>query len=186
MEIWKDIECFEGYYQVSDLGNVRSLDRLVNRPVGRHGKPDAVLKKGKVLKQNMGTTGYYCVGLHKEAKAITKMIHRLSALAFISNPDNKKEVNHINGIKTDNRVENLEWVTPKENINHATDVLKRVIGKPNYGSKNGRSKKVINIHTGEIFDCAKYAAKSISISPSYFNQMLNGSHKNITPFKYVA
>ena len=109
-EIWKDIKGYEGYYQVSNLGNVRSLDR-----VGRTGKN----LKGRVLKQKT-TKGYNMVGLYKDGKQKHKTVSRLVAKAFVNNPDKKPEVNHIDENKQNNKADNLEWVTAKENSNHGT------------------------------------------------------------------
>jgi hypothetical protein len=137
-EIWKDINGYEGYYQVSSLGNVRSLDR--KRRV-RNGK--YVLCKGKKLKNSKGTH-YYRVRLSIEGKSKGFNIHRLVAKAFIHNPHNKKEVNHIDGNKLNNNLENLEWVTKSENEKHKYSVLgykSPMNGK--FGRNNPKTRKVI-------------------------------------------
>lgn len=114
MEIWKEINGFEGIYEVSNLGNVRSLDRLV------WNKANNVFQKtkGKLLKLDLCNKLYKQINLSNLEKSKKFLVHRLVALTFIPNPENKPQVNHINENKVDNRVENLEWVTSKENINY--------------------------------------------------------------------
>ena len=104
-EIWKPIKDFEGYYEVSNIGRVRSLNYK------RTGK-------GKILKNIEDYKGYLEVGLTKNGKRKQFRIHRLVAEAFIPNPENKPCIDHINTVKSDNRVENLRWVTYKENSNN--------------------------------------------------------------------
>jgi len=136
-EIWKDIQGYEGLYQVSDLGRVKSLRRSV---VGDDGVKQPVF--GCILKP-WKNHGYNFVTLcnYDHDK---KSVHRLVGDAFISNDKNKPEINHKNGKKADNRVENLEWVNHSENQIHAYRVLnkKRVhLGK--FGKDHNRSKAVL-------------------------------------------
>ena len=113
-EIWKDIKGYEGLYQVSNLGRVKSLDRTYKSPLTN---TEMITRRGKVLKP-LFNRGYYSVALSFGNKVIRKSIHRLVAEAFISNPGNKLQVNHKNGVKNDNNINNLEWVTQSENQLH--------------------------------------------------------------------
>lgn len=99
MEIWKDVVGFEGLYQVSSIGRVRSLDRIT-----RNGS-SSFIKKGRILKPNDDGHGYVFVWLYKGQNRERKKIHRLVACSFIDNHGNKPEIDHINAIKSDNRVE---------------------------------------------------------------------------------
>lgn len=119
-EVWKDIEGYEGLYQISNLGRVRSLDRKIEYSNGH-----IVLHKGKMLKPfpDKGRE-YLNVNLNKNGKNTKFRINRLVALAFISNEEHKSQVNHKDENKQNNRVDNLEWVTPKENSNWGTRSLR--------------------------------------------------------------
>ena len=113
MEKWKDIDKYKGYYQISNEGRVRSLDRIVNNRYGRR------VVKSRQMKVFKDSYGYNVVALCKNSKTEMVRTHRLVAIAFIPNPENKNCINHKNGIKEDNRISNLEWCTYKENNSHA-------------------------------------------------------------------
>lgn len=110
-EEWKDIPNFEGY-QVSTFGNVKSLDRF------RKGKFGMRLIKGQLLKQVLNKKGYPEVRFYKD-RSHTRLVHKIVASAFMIKPKHCTQINHKNGVKTDNRLENLEWVTQSKNQLHA-------------------------------------------------------------------
>lgn len=126
MEIWKDIPGYEGYYQASTEGRIRSVSRI---------RMDGYHITGRVLKADRLKGGYEQVLLMVNKKRDYEKVHRLVAQTFIPNPENKLQVNHINGIKHDNRLENLEWATASENLKHSFRTLKHPptrywLGKP--------------------------------------------------------
>lgn len=117
MEIWKDIENYEGLYQVSSLGNIKSLERVITKimygnKIGKYTRKEKILKPGYLR-------GYKHVVLCKEGNTKNFKVHRLVANAFIYNYENKPQINHKNRIKDDNNVLNLEWVTEYENTFHS-------------------------------------------------------------------
>ena len=116
-EIWKPIPNYEGLYEVSSLGKIKSLGKTYAERC--YSKTVVKMSLPKIVSQRYTTDGYLRLALIKNGKKKYFSVHRLVAQAFIPNPDNKPQINHINGIKDDNRVENLEWVTSKENTVHA-------------------------------------------------------------------
>ena len=109
-EVWKDVKGFEGLYQVSNLGRVRSLDRMKNNRLFR----------GRVLRQPKDNDGYCLVTLCDGKRSKTGKVHRLVAFAFIPNPDNLPEINHIDENKENNRADNLEWCSTKYNLTYGS------------------------------------------------------------------
>ena len=115
MEIWKPISGYEGFYEVSNLGRIRSLERIVECSDGRKRKI-----KDRTLKGSSYSGGYSGVTLHKDGCAKFVNIHRIVAEAFVPNPLEKEEVNHKDENPSNNHASNLEWVTHKENLNFGT------------------------------------------------------------------
>lgn len=113
-DLWFDIPEFEGFYKIKKNGDVKSLERIVKtKGGGSRVKKELILRPGKTAK------GYFSVELCKNGIGKSISIHRLIGITFISNIENKPQINHKNGVKTDNRIDNLEWVTPAENMQHA-------------------------------------------------------------------
>lgn len=169
MEVWKDIKGYEGLYQISSIGQVKALAR----------KGNGFRKYDNIKIINPNDDGYIVAHLTNnkgEKKKIS--VHRLVASAFIPNPENKKEINHINCVRDDNRVENLEWCTTKENTEHAFKMGTR---SGTYGLKNNLAIPVQCCVTGDIMN-HNQAAKISGYSASHFGMMMMGRAKNKTNF----
>lgn len=165
MEIWKDIKGYEGLYQVSNLGNVRSLN--FHRE-----------KKIKILKPNLKKDGYYETTLSKNSKFKWVRTHRLVAEAFIPNIYNKPQVNHINGNKLDNKAENLEWCTNQENITHAIITgLEKLNGHENPNAKEVNQYD-LNNNFIKSYKCLKYAQEETGIKYRYISEACHLKRKS--------
>jgi len=114
-EIWKDIKDYEGLYKISNKGNVKSLDRII---LYKNGKRRFFESQQISL---VNTHGYSTVSLNKNGNGKRFYLHRLLALSYLPLVKGKNDINHINGIKDDNRLENIEWCTQSENVQHAYD-----------------------------------------------------------------
>ncbi len=171
MEIWKDIPGYEGRYCASNLGNVKSLDWFYySKGAGKI--PYKINHYGKLLKQSISPYGYYYVGLHINSKQYGNLIHRLIALAFIPNPKNKPQINHIDGNKANNHVNNLEWCTQSENMQHSYKIgLNRMDNDYNNNSKlNSFQVRVIRKAEG----LKQYElAKIFNVTNSSISQIIN-------------
>lgn len=169
-ETWKDILGFEGEYQVSNLGSVKSLGRMTN--MKSHNKIVKRKTNERILKPG-NYNGYLQVYLSSNGKVKPCTVHRLVAQAFLKNCDNKTQVNHINGIKNDNRVENLEWCTASENQRHKFDVLSYRHSEETksklYNNDNGSKKIKVN---GKEFNSMREASLHHGKNKGYFSEAI--------------
>lgn len=181
-EIWKNIEGYENLYQVSSKGRVKSLERIDNNnhPV-----------KERILKCHKQNNGYLMVYLSKNGKRKHHLIHRLVAQAFIPNHKNKSEVDHINTDRTDNRVENLRWVTRSENQNNPLTKKKLSKNSPKpclgrIGSKHHRSKPILQFDEYGNFiqewECAMDVERILGINNNHIGSVCNGNRKTAGGF----
>ena len=169
-EVWRDIEGYEGLYQVSSEGRVKSLGRKWR-------------KSERILKPSMDRDGYLQVVLCAGGKPKTLKVHRLVCQAFHENPDNKPQVNHINEIKTDNRASNLEWATARENTNFGTrnERLGKAQSKP--VAQYAQDGELI-----KIWASAREAERQAGFKHGYICNSANGKRKQAYGFiwKYVS
>lgn len=175
MVILKDIIGYEGLYMIDNLGNVISLPKF---------QGNRFHNKYKVLKPKLNKAGYYEVSLSKNGVLKSFLLHRLIAIHFLDNKDNLPQVNHKNGVKTDNRLDNLEWVTISENTKHAFDnnlgnfkenalnVLQKINSKTSY-------KKVIFYKDDKefVFNSIKEAAETLSLNKDNITRAIRKKQK---------
>lgn len=155
-EIWKDIVGYEGLYQVSNLGRVRTVGRIDCREHYR---------KGKLLSTEVMKKGYHRVSICLSGKIIKRMVHRLVAEAFIPNVNNLPEVNHRDGNKSNNIVSNLEWSNCFDNIHHAFDTGLRDHWKP---------VPVVCVETGRVFQSITAAAEWCGAGSGRISRICSG------------
>ena len=173
MEQWKQIQGYEGYYEISNLGNIRSIERTVDHN-GRK-----VKRKGKMIKPNLNRNGYLTARLCKNGKSTAYLIHRLVAIHFIDNPNNKPVVNHKDFNRQNNNSENLEWTTQKENIEHAEsrkDEATRIVNVKKALTKiSPEDKQWIkdNYITRDKTFGAKALAEKFGVTPVYISIIAN-------------
>lgn len=171
-EIWKPIVGYEGLYQVSNMGRVKSLERKV-----RHGSVIELTIKERILKPAPASNGYLVVGLCAGGKQKTLKVHRLVCEAFHENPDNKSDVNHINENKTDNRACNLEWCTRRENINHGTHNERMAKTKSKPVGQYTRDGELV-----KIWPSAIEVQRKTGFGQGYISKVANGNRKTAYGF----
>lgn len=179
MENWKDIEGYEGVYQVSDQGRVRTLDRYLTASYG-----SKQFRKGQLIKGVVMPNGYLAVGLWRNNKNKPQYVHRLVAKAFIPNPNLLKQVNHKDEDKTNNCVSNLEWCDHLYNHNYGT--IKERISRSNLALKKGTR---VAQYKGDtliaVFDNSYQASKETGIDSSAIRKVCLGRKKFLTAGGYI-
>lgn len=178
-EIWTPLDLRPTLYEISSFGKIRSMDRI--------SKTYGSIIKGQHLKPYTDRKGYNCIKIYINGKRIAQKIHRLVAIHFIFNPDNKPCVNHLDLNKRNNCVSNLEWCTSKENTHHA-----QLNGAIKMGSKpyvfKGRPKGrriILDINTGVFYDHPTELSNLYGIKKKEIYRQLNGERTNKTSFRYV-
>jgi len=182
-EIWKDIVGYEGMYEVSSFGRVRSLDRRL-----RNGR----LHTGSVLKTRIARNGYELVSMYADGMQKTDTVHRIMAQAFIPNPDNLPQINHKDENKANNAVDNLEWCDSAYNNNygnHIRRIMETESWKPNLEKALAtRPKSVLCLNqSGDIvsrYESARAAAKELGINPSNISACCLGKQKSAKGFTW--
>jgi len=173
MENWKALKNYELYYEVSDLGRIKR-------------------KNGKVLKESDNGNGYKTVSPCVNSISKKKYVHRLVASSFIDNAENKKEVNHIDGDTSNNKLSNLEWVTRSENHIHRYKVLKRpATNKGKFGAKNWNSKRVAMYKNGILiqeYAAVMEASRILNVNEASIRSCIYGKSKTCLghTFKYLS
>lgn len=165
-EIYKEIEGYEGLYQISNYGRVKSF-----------GNGNSNNSKERILKPQKNSDEHLRVSLYKEGKVKLYFVHRLVAEAFIVNPNNYPIINHKDEDKTNNKVDNLEWCTPKYNNNYGTR-NQRITNHPN------KSKQVLCVETGVVYPSANEVQRQLGFAQQNISSACTGRYKQAYGFHW--
>lgn len=174
-EIWKDISDYIGYYQISNLGRIRSLDRMVSQK--KCSSEYSRLMKGKILKTKITNSGYELVHLSKDGVVKAYTVHKLVYMAFNGDYDFSLQINHKDGNKTNNRLENLELVNQSDNVKHSYRVLNH---------KKYNALQVRCVESNEVFNSIVEASKRKNINRGSISHAINGRAKKAGGYSWEA
>lgn len=178
-EVWKDVIGYEGLYMVSSMGQVKNVNT------------------NRILKQCPNHKGYPKVRLFQKHVGVTCVVHRLVAMAFLPNPEGKKEVDHINTVKSDNRAENLKWCTAKENSNnvltrkHKSECRKGCEGtcKGRFGKEHNRSIPIVQLSMDgryiRTWECAQQVQRELGFDNSLVCKVLKGRRNATYGYRWM-
>ena len=178
--MFKAIKGYEGFYEINELGQIRSVDRVIELRNGGTRK-----RKGKELKLQKNQYGCATILLSKNGVAKTFQVHRLVANAFVPNPDNLSEVHHINHDKKDNRACNLKWATGAKNLKWTTRAEQKVERWKSAMSKARKKTKLRVVGHGidKVFISSMEVQRKLGINQSYALQVAKGKHKQAKGYK---
>ena len=170
-EIWKDVVGWEGLYQVSNLGNVKSISRIVIRK----NKKEMYVKEKVLQPYKCSNGGYLSVPLSQNGKRFVESVHRLVAKAFIPNPKQLRDVNHKDGDKFNNKVDNLEWCSHSKNIEHAY----RILGHRHV------CRKLLCVENGVVYKNSVEAAKALGLRDSSIRGNANKGKGSVHGYHFI-